>query len=105
MWLQRLAAMWKTPEGRRVDRPIVSEGPHMHPTIGQVERNLIDAKDTYDYKVQQAQSALRSVVGDGTGDAKDLAAAHALAKTYGFELALSPAAKAVPVAAKAAKKR
>jgi hypothetical protein len=104
MWLHRIAAMWKTPEGRRVDRPIVSEGTHMHPTIGQVERNLIDAKDIYDYKVQQAQGALRSVVGDGTGDAKDLAAARALAKAYGFELALSPE-QPKPVAAKAAKKK
>ena len=57
-----------------------------HPKLTDIRTALVDAKDGYDYKCRQAQTALRVVVGDGTGDADDLAAARALAQEFGFVL-------------------
>jgi hypothetical protein len=68
-----------------------------HSRIADVAVHLADAKAAYDYKKQQARRALKSVIGDGTGSAEDLAAAQAVAKAHGFELELYPA---IPIADK-----
>ena len=76
----------------------------MHPKLVEVAKNLGHARATYAHACTQAKSAIRAVVGDGTGDPGPLADAQDLAKEFGFTLDVAQATDA-PTATKARAKK
>lgn len=78
----------------------------MHAQIAELRKRLTAARDTYGNAQAHAQTALRALVGDGSGDKALLSEARAVANDFDFDMVLNaplPEPKPEPEAPKTPK--